>query len=113
DSQEILVNRLEDANINNQSLSFLRMQLLTLGSALLLIPADDVIPIHKQIPGSKIYSEQFIYIIPCNTTAVVSLKFGGVDYKIPSRDLIFDKLSNTKCILSIILVRNSIWDFWL
>ncbi|CAG8747304.1 32247_t:CDS:2, partial [Gigaspora margarita] len=70
--------------------------------------ADDkgtfTLAIYKQIPGSNLDPEQGLYSIPCNTTAVVSLKFGGVNYEIPSRDLNFDKLSKSQCLLGILPV---------
>ncbi|CAG8791378.1 11587_t:CDS:2, partial [Gigaspora rosea] len=72
------------------------VNLFDTGTTLLIIPDDDATAIHKQIPESKFDEEQGLYIIPCNTTTVVSLKFGGVNYEIPSKDLSFDKASESQ-----------------
>ncbi|RIB14126.1 aspartic peptidase domain-containing protein, partial [Gigaspora rosea] len=104
---------LKGANVNKHPLKFSREAVIDTGTTLLIIPADDAAAVHKQIPGSKFDPSAIAYIIPCNTAAVVSLKFGGVNYKIPSKDLIFDKKSKNQCLSSIIPVADPSWDFWL
>ncbi|CAG8634422.1 41674_t:CDS:2 [Gigaspora margarita] len=100
---------LEDVNVNDYSLKFSREAIIDTGTTLLIIPDGDAAAIHKKIPGSSFNEKQNLYIIPCNTTAVVSLKFGGVNYEIPSRYLTFDKLSKSQCISGI----QTGLDFWL
>ncbi|CAG8495295.1 4812_t:CDS:1 [Dentiscutata erythropus] len=92
-----------DALVNGEpTLNLARPAIIDTGTTLLMIPPDDAAAIHKQIPGSEYDSQDSIYIIPCNTTAVVSLNFGGVEYNIPPRDLIFSPISGTQCVSSII-----------
>ncbi|CAG8665279.1 9071_t:CDS:2 [Racocetra persica] len=72
------------------------------GTSVIFAPPNDTAAIHEKIPGAVFNSQNNIYIIPCNTTAIVSLRFGGVDYAIPSRDLIFLPRTGTDCISAII-----------
>ncbi|CAG8749467.1 13850_t:CDS:1, partial [Dentiscutata heterogama] len=89
---------LVDASVNGKTaLTLARPAIIDTGTTLLLIPPDDAAAIHKQIPGYEYDSQDDVYIIPCNTTAVVSLNFGGVEYNIPSRDLTFLPISSTQC----------------
>ncbi|CAG8597293.1 11948_t:CDS:2 [Dentiscutata heterogama] len=91
-----------DAKVNNNPMSFSgKLALIDTGITTMLIPPNDAEAIHEQIPGFEYDSQDGVYIIPCDTTAIVSLKFGGVDYEIPSRDLIFLRISSTQCVSSI------------
>ncbi|RIB20402.1 aspartic peptidase domain-containing protein, partial [Gigaspora rosea] len=103
---------LKGANVNNNPLEFSREAIIDTGTTILIIPNDDAEAIFKQIPGST-YDQIGAYIIPCNTSDVVSLKFGGVNYEIPSKDLILDKISETDCTSSILPGGDPSWDFWL
>ncbi|CAG8502308.1 3786_t:CDS:1 [Gigaspora rosea] len=94
---------LDAALVNNiPTLSVARPAIIDTGTTLLIIPSEDAAELHKQIPESEFDSQDNLYIIPCDTTAVVSLMFGGVEYKIPSRDLTFAPISDTQCISAII-----------
>ncbi|CAG8802617.1 9737_t:CDS:1, partial [Gigaspora rosea] len=104
---------LKGANVNNNPLEFSREAIIDTGTTALVIPDDDAEAIFKQIPGSTYDPINIAYIIPCNTSDVVSLKFGGVNYEIPSKDLILDKISETDCISSIFPGGDPSWDFWL
>ncbi|CAG8784102.1 42020_t:CDS:1 [Gigaspora margarita] len=84
------------------TLSVVRPAIIDTGTTLLIIPTEDAEELHKQIPGSEFDSQDNVYLIPCNTTAVVSLVFGGVGYKIPPRDLTFAPISDTQCVSAII-----------
>ncbi|CAG8794414.1 37053_t:CDS:2, partial [Gigaspora margarita] len=89
---------LDEALVNNNStLSAVRPAIIDTGNSLLIVPLNDAAEIHKQIPGSEFDSQGNVYIIPCDTTAVVSLVFGGVEYKIPPRDLIAFPMSDNQC----------------
>ncbi|CAG8533107.1 7386_t:CDS:1, partial [Gigaspora rosea] len=100
---------LKGANVNNNSLEFSREAIIDTGTTVPIIPADDAKKIFKHFPGST-YDPSDVYIIPCNTSDVVSFKFGGVNYEIPSKDLILDKKSETECVSSILPADI---DFWL
>ncbi|RIB13035.1 aspartic peptidase domain-containing protein, partial [Gigaspora rosea] len=106
---------LDDASVDGKSLSFSgKSATIDTGTTNLLIPPDDAKAIHDKIPNSEFDSQNVVYIIPCDTTAVVSLKFGGVDYKIPARDLIWLPISGTQCISTIIpLELDNDPDSWL
>ncbi|RIB28153.1 aspartic peptidase domain-containing protein [Gigaspora rosea] len=84
------------------TLSVLRPAIIDTGTTLLIIPTKDAELLHKQIPGSVYDNQDNVYLIPCNTTAAVSLVFGGVGYKIPPKDLIFAPISDTQCVSAII-----------
>ncbi|CAG8470072.1 16184_t:CDS:1 [Racocetra fulgida] len=71
------------------------------GTSIILAPSNDTAAIHKKIPGAVFDSQNNLYIIPCNTTAILSLRFGGVDYAIPSKDLFFLPITGTDCISAI------------
>ncbi|CAG8726467.1 13729_t:CDS:1 [Dentiscutata erythropus] len=97
--------KLDDAKVNSSPLSFSgKIAVIDTGTTLMLIPPKDAAAIHSQISNFEYDSQYGVYIIPCDTTAVVSLEFGGVDYKIPSRDLIFLPISSTQCVSSILPV---------
>lgn len=55
---------------------------------LLVGPTADVKAIHGAIPGSK-STNGVDWTIPCTTTSVLSLNFGGQDWPIDARDLVF------------------------
>ncbi|CAG8839265.1 24806_t:CDS:2, partial [Gigaspora margarita] len=89
---------LEDVTVNGHSLKLSRDAIIDIGAAFITIPQDDAAAIHKKIPGFKFNNQTGHYVIPCNTKAVVSLKFGGVNYSISHRDLISLPITDTQCI---------------
>ncbi|RIB08622.1 aspartic peptidase domain-containing protein [Gigaspora rosea] len=94
---------LDDASVDGKPLSFSgKSAIIDTGTSIMIIPPNDAKAIHDKIPDSEFDSQSELYIIPCDTTAIVSLKFGGVDYKIPARDLILSPISGTQCLSSII-----------
>ncbi|CAG8816586.1 7402_t:CDS:1 [Gigaspora margarita] len=105
---------LDDASVDDSPLSFSgKCALIDTGTTVMYLPPDDAKAIHDKIPESKLDSQNGVYIIPCDTTSVVSLKFGGVYYKIPARDLIYLPISGTQCISSITPVQFFSPDLWL
>ncbi|KAJ7106478.1 acid protease [Mycena crocata] len=60
--------------------------LLDTGTTLLAASAEDVKAIHDKIPGAKQQGEQG-YTIPCDTSAVVALSFGGKAFPISTKEL--------------------------
>jgi len=92
---------LQGAAVNGKKLSLLgKDAVIDTGTTLLIIPAADAVAIHKNIPGAKLVNNNFV--VPCNTKAVVSLKFNGVDYKINPTDIAFEPIGqNNLCISGI------------
>ena len=64
-----------------------RTGILDTGTTLIYAPAADAQALHAKIPGSK-DDGQNGYTIPCTTTAVVSLTFGGKTFDINPLDLL-------------------------
>jgi len=58
------------------------------GTTLVIAPASDAAAVHAAIPGAK-SDGQGGFTIPCTSTAVVSLSFGGSEFSIDPRDLLF------------------------
>ncbi|SPO37545.1 related to extracellular aspartic proteinase [Pseudozyma flocculosa] len=65
-----------------------RTAILDTGTSLIVAPQSDADALHAAIEGSK-PDGQGGYTIPCTTTASVSLTFGGREFGIDPRDLIF------------------------
>ncbi|CAG8634438.1 41675_t:CDS:2 [Gigaspora margarita] len=101
---------LGDAKVNGKSLKISRDAIIDTGTTLMLVPENDAAAIHKKIPKSKFDKVNGVYIIPCNTTAVISLKFGGVNYDISHRDLLGSPFTDTLCISGIVPDQS---DFWI
>ena len=76
----------------------IRKTIIYTGSSIL---ADATI-IHQQIPGAFFDPGSGFFIIPCNTTAVFAVKFGGVSYAIHHRDLILTPANGSLCASNII-----------
>ncbi|KAJ7220032.1 acid protease [Mycena pura] len=68
--------------------------LMDTGTSLLIAPAADAAAIHAKIPGA-ILQDSGSYTIPCDTTASVSLKFGGKQFEINPKDLLFASSGRT------------------
>ncbi|KAJ7183146.1 acid protease [Mycena filopes] len=65
-----------------------KFALMDTGTTLFVAPAKDAAAIHAKIPGAK-QQASGQYSIPCDTTASVALKFGGKDFPINTKDLLF------------------------
>ena len=65
-----------------------RTGILDTGTTLLIVPEADAKTIHAEIPGAK-SDGQSGYLVPCTTTAVVSLTFGGQQFDINPLDLVY------------------------
>lgn len=61
---------------------------ISLGTTLAIIPTQDAITIHQQIPGAT-FDGTSTFTVPCNTATVVSFTFGGRAFAIDPRDLAF------------------------
>lgn len=65
-----------------------RTAILDTGTTLIVAPQIDADAVHAQIPGSK-SDGQGGYTIPCTTTKQVAFTFGGVEFPIDTRDMLF------------------------
>ena len=65
-----------------------RTAILDTGTTLIVAPQSDADAVHAQIKGSK-SDGQGGYTIPCTTTAQVAFTFGGVEFPIDTRDMLF------------------------
>jgi hypothetical protein len=75
------VAELGPVTVNGEDLGLVnRTGLLDTGTTLMAASAADVKAVHDKIPGSKEGPQG--YTVPCNTTAVVALTFGGKAFPI-------------------------------
>ena len=92
-----------------------RTAILDTGTSFLGVPSADAIAIHAQIPGSKNTDEGFT--IPCTSTSVVSLTFGGRAFDINPVDLLFYPVDTAnlqgECISTIIAMQSGGPEQWL
>lgn len=65
-----------------------RTAILDTGTTLIVAPQSDADALHAKIEGSK-SDGQGGYTIPCTTTAQVALTFGGKEFPIDTRDMLF------------------------
>jgi len=80
---------LDEAKIDGQPLEFQgRTAILDTGTTLAILPIDDAVAVHEQIPGAT-SDGQGGFTVPCNTTTVLSLTFGNQAFDIDPRDLAF------------------------
>jgi len=71
-----------------------RTAILDTGTTLILAPAADAAAVHAKIPGAK-DDGQGGFVIPCTSTAVVSMNFGGQAFDINPVDLLFAPVDPT------------------
>ncbi|KAK0469920.1 aspartic peptidase domain-containing protein [Desarmillaria tabescens] len=94
---------LDDIRVNGQSLGLKnRFAVLDTGSTLILAQPKDVYSIHQKIPGARFDRDS--WIIPCQTSVVVSFVIGDKEFPIDSRDLGFfpvDENNTVDCISGI------------
>jgi len=84
---------LDDAIVSNKALGLRgRSAIIDTGTTLVLIPPADAQKLYAAIPGSTI--QDGMYLIPNDSTATVSIKFGGVVYDINAEDLQFEDAGN-------------------
>ncbi|CAG8549783.1 8378_t:CDS:1, partial [Ambispora gerdemannii] len=90
---------LDDASVDGKPLKFSKKTaIIDTGTTLLIAPPADAAAIHKAIKGAVF--QQGEYFVPCKTTAVVALTFGGVTYKISPKDLAREKTNQNDMCLS-------------
>lgn len=76
---------LSDAGVNGKALGITgRSAIIDTGTSFILMPSQDALKIHSQIPGFKQDGETFS--VPCDTTAVVQFSFGKQSYNITTAD---------------------------
>jgi hypothetical protein len=87
-----------------------RTAILDTGTTLVLAPAGDAQKVHDAIPGAK-SDGMGGFTIPCNTTTIVSMTFGGGLFYIDPRDLVTGPVDENDptglCISGIVADRTS------
>lgn len=71
-----------------------RTSILDTGTSLMIAPQADAEAIHAEIPGAK-SDGQGGFTVPCNNSAVLSFKFGGQDWPLLPRDMIFQAVDSS------------------
>lgn len=82
---------IQGVSVNGKSIGSLssgRTSILDTGTSLMVAPQKDAEAVHAQIPGAK-SDGQGGFTIPCTTTSTLSFKFGGEEWPLLARDLIF------------------------
>lgn len=85
---------IEGVSVNGKSIKKLssgRTSILDTGTSLMVAPEADAKAVHAKIPGAKSDGNGG-FTLPCDTTAILSFKFGGQEWPLLARDLIFEKL---------------------
>ncbi|CAG8641555.1 17689_t:CDS:1 [Cetraspora pellucida] len=78
---------LDDAHVNRKSLGLNgKSAIIDTGTTLLIVPPQDAEFIHSLIPGAE--NNDGTYLIPTDTSTVVSLTFGGISYEIKTEHLV-------------------------
>ncbi|CAG8647199.1 4525_t:CDS:1 [Dentiscutata erythropus] len=84
---------MDDALVNGKSLGLEgKSAIIDTGTTLVIVPPQDAELVHSFIPGAQ--NSDGTYLIPTDTTAVVSLTFGGVTYNIKTEHLVVDDAGN-------------------
>ncbi|CAG8740104.1 5814_t:CDS:2, partial [Racocetra fulgida] len=102
--------KLDSVLLNGTQMSISgKSAIIDTGSTVLFVPSDDAAAINKQIPGAEFDKTRNVYTVPCppeeggtSTPSIptLTLRFGGVDYIIPSEDVIFNSFFH--CITAIV-----------
>jgi cathepsin D len=82
------------------------------GTTLIGGPKAILDQLYLQIPGANVGAELSpsladYYLVPCNTSTVVSLTFGGINYQISPQDFIVDRVTNTYCLAAFFVLELS------
>ncbi|EJF64597.1 acid protease [Dichomitus squalens LYAD-421 SS1] len=79
-----------------------RSAILDTGTTLIVAPPADATAVHQLIDGAQ-DDGQGGFTIPCNTNASVALSFGGQEFAIDTRDLVFAQAdaTGTNCVSGI------------
>lgn len=89
---------IQGVSVNGKTIDKLstgRTSILDTGTSLMVAPQSDAEAVHEQIPGAK-SDGQGGFTVPCNTTSTLSFKFGGQDWPLLARDLIFVPLNENQ-----------------
>jgi hypothetical protein len=80
-------------SVNGQDLGLQgRTAILDTGTTLIVAPPNDAAAVHAQIPGAQ-SDGQGGFTIPCTSTAVLSMTFGGRAFDIDPQDLLFSPVN--------------------
>ncbi|KAL0954620.1 hypothetical protein HGRIS_003578 [Hohenbuehelia grisea] len=85
---------MDKITLDGQELDFAgRTAILDTGTTLIIAPPADARSLHQAIPGARQF-DQDSFTVPCNTTAKIGLTFGGREFTIDPRDLVFAPLNS-------------------
>jgi len=76
----------QDLNLNG------RTAILDTGTTLIIAPTADAEAVHAAIPGAQ-SDGQGGFTIPCTSSAQLALNFGGQDFQVDPRDLLFSPVN--------------------
>ncbi|PWN34284.1 acid protease [Meira miltonrushii] len=82
---------IQGVSVNGKSIASLssgRTSILDTGTSLMVAPQQDAEAVHAQIPGAK-SDGQGGFTVPCTTNSTLSFKFGGEEWPLLPRDMIF------------------------
>jgi hypothetical protein len=81
---------MDGVSVNDQDLDFQgRTAIFDTGTNIILGPEDDLVKLHNQIEGAvRVAPDDPGFKIPCNTSASVTMSFGGQSLLIKTRDLL-------------------------
>ncbi|MCO5585040.1 hypothetical protein L7F22_038972 [Adiantum nelumboides] len=89
---------IQGVSVNGKAIDGLstgRTSILDTGTSLMVAPQKDAEAVHALIPGAK-SDGQGGFTVPCTTNSTLSFKFGGQDWPLLARDLIFVPVDNNK-----------------
>ncbi|CAB5387997.1 acid protease [Rhizophagus irregularis] len=105
---------IDDAIVDNQPISFIgRSAIIDTGTSNILMPENDAASVHNLIPGAKYVTDSKLYIIPSNSTTIISFKIGGIVYPIQSKDLCISPVDSFHCISTILPIEILDANTWL
>lgn len=95
--------RLDGINVNGKEVARPGIPaVLDTGAELSFGPKEDIAAFYAQIPGSEAVEldQRIQYLVPCDTTAKVSLSIGGISYDIHPEDIVGGgyNIMSDKCI---------------
>lgn len=92
-------------NGNTATLSSGNTAAIDTGTTLISMPDSVLEQVFSQIPGAApaqmSSSSQGFYSIPCSSSNIISLRFGGKDYTISAQDLLAGRISFSNCLAAL------------
>ncbi|KAJ9141860.1 Aspartic-type endopeptidase [Pleurostoma richardsiae] len=74
-----------------------RLAYIDTGTSYVFGPSDDVVAIHKNIPGASSSDDGQTFTVPCSTKLPIVITFSGVDYSVSPKDWVSSPSSSGVC----------------